>query len=53
MTTARLFLYNNTRLLMLRQRRRVFLRRAFWVAGLSTTFLVFAKVGHSLFTLYS
>lgn len=26
--TARLFLYNETRLLMLRQRRRVFLRRA-------------------------
>lgn len=35
MNTARIFLYNNTRLLMLRQKRRVFLHRALWVLTLS------------------
>lgn len=34
MTTARLYLYNDTRLIVLRARRRVFLRRSMVGAGL-------------------
>lgn len=53
MSAARLYLYNESRLLMLRQRRRVFLRRAAWAAVIGAGVGVYLIYSIQLSTTFS